>query len=242
MTTVNTKELRKLYREELEETLATVGGKSRKKTFRRMVRAVSEHRGGELIDPDETVLVWSDLHLGHANVIEYQERPFLDVGDMDEEIWRSWERSVQPESVLVLVGDVAMGDAVCEATWERIRRTPGRRRHLVIGNHDLTGEGEVRTHGFDDVWSVMTSAGDPPLLWTHYPLREVPEGHVNIHGHEHGKAPGMSPHINVSVEQLEYEPITLARLRGLARALIKGHYPPGATTIERIANLERGTE
>ena len=132
---MDTKELRKLYREELQETLATVGGKSRKRTFTRMVRAVFEHRGGELIGPDETVLVWSDLHLGHANVIEYQERPFLDVGDMDEEIWRSWERTVQPESVLVLVGDVAMGDAVCEATWERIRRTPGRRRHLVIGNH-----------------------------------------------------------------------------------------------------------
>ena len=61
MTTVDTKELRKLYRAELEETLATVGGKSRKRTFRRMVRAVSEHRGGELNDPDETVQVWSDL-------------------------------------------------------------------------------------------------------------------------------------------------------------------------------------
>ena len=73
-----------------------------------------------------------------------------------------------------------------------------------IGNHDVTGEGEVRAQGFDGVWSVMTSAGDPPLLWTHHPLREVPEGHVNIHGHEHGSPPGMSPHINVSIEQLEY--------------------------------------
>ena len=60
---MDTKELRKLYREELQETLATVGGKSRKRTFTRMVRAVFEHRGGELIGPDETVLVWSDLHL-----------------------------------------------------------------------------------------------------------------------------------------------------------------------------------
>ena len=83
-----------------------------------------------------------------------------------------------------------MAAPVCETTWEHIRRTPGRRKHLVIGNHDVTGEGEVRAQGFDGVWSVMTSAGEPPLLWTHYPLREVPEGHVNIHGHEHGRPRG----------------------------------------------------
>ena len=239
---MDTKGLRKLYRESLRQTLGTVGGKTRKRPFTRMVRAVAEHRGEALTAPDEAVLVWSDLHLGHANIIEYQARPFLDVADMDEEIWQAWERVLQPESVLVLVGDVAMGDAVCEATWERIRRTPGRHKHLVIGNHDLTREGEVRAQGFDGVWSVMTSAGDPPLLWTHYPLREVPEGHVNIHGHEHGRPPRMSPHINVSIEQLEYEPIGLTRLRRLARALDRGHYPPGATTLERIAHLEQDAE
>ena len=162
--TVDTKDLRKLYRQELQQTLDTVCGKSRKRTFTRMVRAVSEHRGCQLTAPDEAVLVWSDLHFGHANIIEYQARPFHDVGDMDEEIWRSWERVLQSDSVLVVVGDVAMGDAVCDATWDRIRRTPGRHKHLVIGNHDVTGEGEVSAAGFNDVWSVMTSAGDPPLV------------------------------------------------------------------------------
>ena len=240
--TVDTKDLRKLYRQELQQTLDTVGGKSRKRTFTRMVRAISEHRGCQLTAADEAVLVWSDLHFGHANIIEYQARPFHDVGDMDEEIWRSWERVLQSDSVLVVVGDVAMGDAVCDATWDRIRRTPGRHKHLVIGNHDVTGEGEVRAAGFNDVWSVMTSAGDPPLVWTHYPLREVPEGHVNIHGHEHGKAPQSSPHINVSIEQLDYEPIPLTRLRRLARALVAGKYPPGATTIERVATVEQSGE
>ena len=74
----------------------------------------------------------------------------------------------------MLVGDVTMGEAVCEATWERIRRAPAQRRHLVIGNHYLTGEGKVRAQGLDDVWSVMTCADD-----------------------EHGKPPARSPHINV---------------------------------------------
>ena len=206
-----------------------------------MVEAVSEHRGGELDAPDEDVLVWSDLHLGHANIIESQERPFLDVTDQDAEIWRAWER-IDPDAVLVVVGDVAMGKAVCEATWTRVRAAPGRRKCLIIGNHDVTGAGEVRTEGFDDTWSVMTSAGDPPLLWTHYPLLEVPEGYVNVHGHTHGTPPTRSAHINVSVEQLEYEPTRLSRLRTLARALVAGEYPPGMTTVERIAHLEGSLE
>ena len=73
---------RRRYRAEL----ARVGRKTRKRTFRRMVEAVSEHRGGELSEADETVMVWSDLHLGHANIIEYQDRPFLDVADQDADL------------------------------------------------------------------------------------------------------------------------------------------------------------
>ena len=86
------------------------------------------------------------------------------------------------------------------------------------------------------------SIGAPPLVCTHYPLAEVPEGHVNIHGNAHGTPPGGSAHINVAVEQLDYEPVGLDRLRRLARALVAGHYPPGATTLERIALLEQGAD
>ena len=86
----------------------------------------------------------------------------------------------------------------------------------------------------------MVSAGAPPLVWTHYPLVDIPAGHVNIHGHAHGTLPGRSAHINVAVEQLEYEPVGLDRLRRLARALAGGRYPPGATTLERIAHLDQG--
>ena len=122
--------------------------------------------------------MWSDLHLGHANIIEYQDRPFFSGDAMDAQLWERWESVLEPDSVLVLVGDVAVEEGVCHAHWDRVRHSPGREKHLVIGNHDLTGLGELRAEGFDSVWSVMTLSGDPPLVWTHYPLREVPEGYV----------------------------------------------------------------
>ena len=73
----------------------------------------------------------------------------------------------------------------------------------------------------------MVSDGEPPLIWTHYPLREVPKGHVNIHGHVHDDPPRRTPHINVSVEQLDYSPIPL-------HVLVRGEYPKGKTTLERL--------
>ena len=71
------------------------------------------------------------------------------------------------------------------------------------------------------------------------PRPNVPAGHVNIHGHMHRSLkPEGSPHINVSVEQLAYRPVALTRIRSLARALVAGESPPGATTLERIEAIE----
>lgn len=211
------------------------GGAGR--AFRQVLSALDHHPPTELDLPDERVLVWSDLHLGHANVIDYGHRPFVDVEVMDRALWDAWESAANPWTLLVCVGDVAMRAALREDTWGRIRRMPGR-QELVLGNHDLTGRGRLRVDGFDRVWSLLTAPGDPPLIFTHMPLPEVPDGHVNVHGHMHDGPVTRTPHVNVSVEQLDYRPLSLARLRRLAMRLVEGHYPPGRTTLGRVRALE----
>ena len=219
-----------LYRDDLREALGRSG-----KTLAAMRRALNEHGAGVLDAPDETVKVWSDLHLGHANIIAYQGRPFHDVHEMDGVLWANWQLGVHPEDTLVCVGDVAMGSGLTEDTWERVRAAPGRTKVLVVGNHDVTGQGILRAGGFHRVKAVLTSPGDPPLIWTHAPLPNVPAGHVNIHGHQHSALKSAdSPHINVSVEQLDYRPVSLVRIRRLAKSLVAGDSLPGNTTLERI--------
>ena len=105
-----------------------------------------------------------------------------------------------------------------------------------MGNYDLWNNGELRTEGFDEARSLMLWRGDPPIVWTHYPLLEVPEGYVDVHGHIHQK-PSKGRRINVSVEQLDYKPVEMTRLRKLAKALIRDGYPPGETTLERVNAL-----
>lgn len=183
--------------------------------------------------------LWSDQHLGHANIIKYCGRPFRHVAEMDEKFFTEWNANVGPEDTVVFVGDLAMGRALNQGTYNRIQGLPGKRKILVPGNHDVTARGGVLlVKGFDAVYAILFAAGDPQLVFTHVPLREVPDGWVNIHGHTHDRPPGNTPHINVSVEQLCYAPVSLSRLRRLAKAVAAGRYPPGSTTLERLEELE----
>ena len=60
-------------------------------------------------------------------------------------------------------------------------------------------------------------------------MPNVPAGHVNIHGHQHAAIKlADSPHIDVSVEQIDYRPV----------ALVAGERPAGATTPERIEEVQ----
>ena len=207
-----------------------------RRVFRAMLRA-SEALPAARLPTDRQVWVWSDLHLGHDNIIRYTRRPFASAQEMDERLYANWEAAVCREARLVFVGDVAMRDAVGEHTWRRIRRGRGADKRLVFGNHDLTGTGALRVDGFDNICPVLCADGDPPLVFTHMPLTRMAPGVVNIHGHTHDEPPGRTPHINVSVEQIAYRPVALERLRLLARELANGNYPLGRTTLERLAAI-----
>ena len=207
-----------------------------RKMYRAMRRMLDELPARELHEEGKT-WVWSDLHLGHENIIRYTNRPFKSVHQMDETLYWNWFDRVGDRDTLIFVGDVAMRPVNPEYTWGRVRQGSGRVKHLVVGNHDLTGSGSLRVEGFDQVSSLLCAAGDPPMLFTHLPLERFPDGWVNLHGHTHDDPPRRSAHINVSVEQLNYFPIALDRLRILARELVKGHVPKGNTTLEQLDRI-----
>ena len=228
---------KRLYEAQLEAGGNGKGSRETRRMFRAMLKASSALPARRLPPTTGDTWVWSDLHLGHENIIRYTDRPFEDADAMNARLYANWDAVVGEDDTLIFVGDIAMRTALCEATWERIREGPGRTRILVFGNHDLTGSGALRVDGFDDICPVLCVDGDVPLVFTHMPLSTVPDGCVNVHGHTHNAAPTRSPHVNVSVEQLAYRPVPLAEVQALAAEVVAGRYPDGATTLERIANL-----
>ena len=48
----------------------------------------------------------SDLHLGHANVIKFDGRPFADVDEMDRMLIELWNAKVRSEDNVYIIGDL----------------------------------------------------------------------------------------------------------------------------------------
>ena len=49
----------------------------------------------------------SDLHLGHANVLKFDQRPFLTLNEMHETIINNWNSVVDKTDDVYILGDFA---------------------------------------------------------------------------------------------------------------------------------------
>ena len=183
--------------------------------------------------------VWSDLHLGDTEVMEYCRRPFGDADAMGRAIMAAWTAAVEPDDTILNGGDIALSSALGKTHRTAIREAPGRKL-LVVGNHDFNlRSGLLDTAGHDTWTGVLVIETDPPIVMTHVPMGMLPPGWVNLHGHVHNHAPpGDTPHINVCVEHTDYRPLPLGSLVTLAKHLLAGDVREGATTDERIRNAE----
>ena len=213
---MNATTLKTLYEAQLAEDIEPpVPAHVDERAIRWMRHLSRRMPAGELKEPNPSrVWIWSDLHLGHAESIMYFGRPFTSPEEMDDALFRSWQHTVAPGDTIICLGDVAIG-GLSDNRLKRLRSAPGR-KILVVGNHDINPAGLVDGDGFDEIRMTLYAAGEPTLLLTHMPLRNVPDGCVNVHGHLHDRQPpSRTQHINVSVEQLAYRPrpwVTICRL------------------------------
>ena len=49
----------------------------------------------------------SDLHISHANVIRFDNRPYESVAEMDEALIKNWNEVVKPNDEVYILGDFA---------------------------------------------------------------------------------------------------------------------------------------
>ncbi len=189
-------------------------------------------------EPDETTWIWSDLHLGNEMSLEVFDRPFRRVHEAEREMMTAWRDVVDIDDTIVCLGDIGVDGSVDETKAAQWSDAPGI-KWLVIGNHDVDPLNPLNALVIDRTDATLAAPGNPSLVLTHVPLRRVPAGWVNVHGHIHQeRSPTDERHINVSVEQLDYRPARMSDIRRLARRLVKGTSVPGETTRVRLDLVE----
>ena len=206
------------------------------KQTRAMIRRARDGGPGLCEEPDPTTWIWSDLHLGHEDSLPTFDRPFRTPDDMDQAIRDAWYELVDVDDTIICLGDVGVDSSIRidhQAWW---REAPGA-KWLVLGNHDVDRVNQVLPVEVDRTAITLFAPGEPPLVLTHVPLRQVPAGCINVHGHVHGnRSPSSSRHINVSVEQLNYRLARLSEIRRLALRLLEGKAVPGHCTVDRLTS------
>ena len=147
--------------------------------------------------------VIADLHFNHSNIIQYCNRPYSNVEQMNEDLIKRWNSVVSGQDIVYVLGDFAFGR---EAVQEFVTRLNGI-KYLIKGNHDTYPNQFYRDCGFKEVY-------DKPVLvdfclMSHEPLvlsDKLPYG--NYYGHVHNDE-RYHDTVNtkcVSAERINYTP------------------------------------
>ena len=169
-----------------------------------------------ITDKDHTFFV-SDPHFFHGNIIKYCNRPFKDVGEMNEALITNWNNKISKEDNVFLLGDLSFGKK--KGTMEVLDRLNGR-VHLILGNHDYQMD-FMRDRDFQDkfIWikdfkeiTILDKELDDKkvkIILSHYPMRAWPGSHRGswqLHGHTHGTMPPIGNQLDIGVDTNGFMP------------------------------------
>jgi len=167
----------------------------------------------------------SDTHLGHERMLTMQPRPFATIEAHDEHIVTAWNSVVDDGDIVYHLGDFAFSlSRDADRVRELFHRLKGR-KHLVVGNHDVTKKGDLHPTLASLDWAsrpehaMRTTDGGHDLWLSHYAARTWPAQHYgayHFYGHSHGKLPGVgrSRDVGVDMPDVGFTPRTFAELIG----------------------------
>ena len=80
------------------------------------------------------VFFTSDLHLDHKAIIDFCNRPFKNIKEMNETIIKNWNAKVGKDDTVFILGDFCFGGS---KAWNDALDQLNGHKHFIIGNHDL---------------------------------------------------------------------------------------------------------
>ena len=156
--------------------------------------------------------VWfgADLHLGHNNIHKHRNK-FDSMDNHDEYLLDMLSWKVGKNSPIYLLGDICFTH---EALGSLAKLNTHKNIKIILGNHDTDRGIRVLdwvNAGFTDLHSLVKYK---EFYLSHCPIHpDELRGKVNIHGHSHGHKVSDSRYVGVSMEQTDYNLISLESIR-----------------------------
>ena len=154
--------------------------------------------------------VWftSDHHFNHLNIIQYCNRPFSSVEQMNEKMIEKWNKKIGPNDTVYVIGDFFLGDPNSGA---KICSRLNGQKILVRGNHDKS-KPQMLQSGFFEVHNsfCVTLSNGLNILLRHKPVEKIDVAKfcAQIHGHVHSGQKMLEQKINVCVDLWDFEPVS----------------------------------
>lgn len=155
----------------------------------------------------------ADHHLGHSNIIKYQNRPFNNVAEMDEVLIDKWNAAVPKGSTVIYLGDFAFAPA--QKYIDRIHS----KIIFIQGNHDKPLRSISRIE-LPDMLKVVPGGAEkyPDIVCCHYAMLIWPKSHHgawHLHGHSHGslKYPYEVKAHDVGVDNNDFTPVSFSAIK-----------------------------
>jgi len=161
----------------------------------------------------------SDEHLGHANVIRFNNRPFSSVEEMDEELIRRFNEKVSNtfNNITIHCGDFSFNRDYNNTMKKYIERLNG--QHVFLrGSHDYWMRKVSRK--FNEIWEKNING--VYVVSCHYSLRTWPRSHYgswHVFGHSHGNLQPFGKSMDVGVDTNNYQPYSFEELKAIMDTL-----------------------
>lgn len=134
----------------------------------------------------------ADTHFGHKNVIQFDNRPFKNIDEMDRTIIANWNAVVGQDDDVYIIGDFCYRSDKGPLWY--LKKLNGR-KHLIRGNHDnyLLKDEEVMKEFVSVDKMAHIKDGQYTILMCHFPIAEWNQynrGAWHIYGHIHNSKQG----------------------------------------------------
>lgn len=162
----------------------------------------------------------SDFHLGHFKIIEYTNRPFKTLEEMDSKIIKNINDIVGKEDTLYFLGDFCFcrsgeaPDSISKSEIFNHYRNQINCKNIIFikGNHDGKRNGT-----YTITQNATIEIGGQRIFMCHDPKYAKEEFRFNFVGHVHTdyqfkKLTDKSTIVNLSVEMWNYRPVDITEI------------------------------